>query len=182
MPHVWLIAGYTGTGKTTAAHLLAKNLPNARLTAFANQVKDEVATLYGLDRSLLDTQEGKARIYAGITTYRDLLIAHSADMKRISSNPAIWAEHVKQEILQSPEIENWVVHDWRYKAEYECLASFQDIHLHIFRIRTKAPPPIEAQVSEHELDTFPIETIVWNTGSIQELEQNLIQDILSLEK
>jgi hypothetical protein len=176
MPHVWLLAGYAGSGKTTAAYLLAKHLPKSRLLAFADRVKDEVAEQYGLPRPLLDTQEGKASLYKDTQTVRDLLIQLSAERKHTMNNPAIWAEYVKKE-LQNPDIEHWIVHDWRYKAEYDCMKSVPDIVLHTLRIQTHRAPPTHP--SERELDDQPIETTVWNTGSLEELEATLFQATLT---
>ena len=178
MVHIWLIAGYAGSGKTTAAGILETLLPNSAITAFAKRVKDEVAAIHAIPRTLLETQEGKAMQITPTNTARDLLIEHAAAKKEDTHNPAIWAEYVKEEILQNPTVANWILHDWRYVEEYDCLATVPGSILHTIRIQTNKSP--STSPSEHELDNANIQTIVWNTGSVEEFAATLRREVLRL--
>jgi hypothetical protein len=176
MVHIWLIAGYAGSGKTTAAGILEKILPNSATTAFAKRVKDEVAATHAIPRTLLETQEGKAMQITPTKTARDLLIEYAAAKKEETQNPAIWAEYVKEEILQNPTVANWILHDWRYVEEYDCLTTVPGSTLHTIRIQTNKPS--SSSPSEHELDNTHIQTIVWNTGSLEEFAYTLRKEVL----
>jgi hypothetical protein len=174
--HIWLLHGYAGSGKDTAGTLLKDMLPNSALTSFAAAVKDEVAAMYELDRTLLDTQAGKQKwLYFADGSHkqvRTLLIEHGEGQKRIHGNPAFWAERV-----QKPECQNWIFTDWRFLAELETLRRrFPDAAIHTVRIHR---PDIEtlATPTEHELDAFPSEFMVENSGSLLFLA-NQLRDIL----
>ena len=175
--NIWLLAGYAGSGKTTAATYVQSHLPNSRMTAFASRVKDDVAKQYGLERALLDTQEGKASFVAGTTkTVRDCLIEYAAEHKVSMNNPGIWALYVKGEIERSPQIGHWILHDWRYLAEYTVLQSIPNAHIHTVRIRKSCVQPLES-ASEHELDSTKTEYVIDNDGSMDEL-RDAVQRII----
>jgi hypothetical protein len=161
MQHIWLIAGYAGSGKDTTADLLM-NLLGANTvgrSAFADAVKDDVAAIYDLDRASLNTQEGKALLLEG-RTVRQLLIQHAESAKR-EYGPAIWAEK-----LQAPKVTHWILSDWRFMEEFTTMrARFPQANLHTVRV---VRPTIEASTSytEHELDDFPCQHTIDNTGSL----------------
>jgi len=168
---IWLFTGYAGSGKTTTAEYFKSKMPSARLTAFAKRVKDEVSVHYNLDRTLLDTQEGKATFleHEG-KTVRDLLIAHSAQHKEETKHPGIWAYYVKEEMFEHPDVEHWILHDWRYIAELETLQAYQSvctIRIVNPRIQSSTSP------SEHELDGFPTDVTIRNDGTLEDLYQQV---------
>lgn len=166
--NIILLAGYAGSGKTTAATILLKHVPKGKCTAFAKQVKDDVAAKYNIDRELLDTQEGKATFYNELITYRDLLIEYSAKVKENTQNPGIWAEKVKEEILKEPSVQTWILHDWRYLAELDVLSKIPGAVIHTIRLirdnKSSNSP------SEHELDRTPVDRMIWNIGTIDSLD------------
>jgi dephospho-CoA kinase len=165
--NIWLLAGYAGSGKTSSAELFQKYLPYSKTTAFAKRVKDDVAALYELDRESLETQEGKAACVGG-KTVRDILIEYSAKHK-LETNPAIWAEYVKQEILESSTIQNWIIHDWRYTAEYQTMLSILSATVITVRV-VKSSVKVLDTPSEHELDNTVTDYIIHNNGSFQDLD------------
>ena len=168
--NIWLLAGYAGSGKTTAGKILQSILPSSKILAFADKVKDFVSQKYQIDRNLCDTQEGKKSIL-GEKTLRQHLIDYSASHKVETKNQAIWATYIYTEMLKFPHIENWILHDWRYIEEYDFLRSIQGT-IHTIRILNPSIDPLQ-DASEHQLDTFPTDSIVMNDGGIDILERNI---------
>lgn len=171
--HIWLLRGYAGSGKDTAATILAR-LTNGTISSFASAVKDEVAMMYEFKREVLDTQEGKQRYvhFANGTskTLRDLLIEHGQGQKQRNKDPQYWAKR-----LQAPPTTHWILSDWRFVAEKECLeyrfpeATFHTVHIQRDSIQAMATE------TEHELDGQPCQFVWPNNGTLQDLE-HVVQD------
>ena len=175
--HIWLLAGYAGSGKTTAGNILHTLLANSCMTAFAKKVKDCVASHYELDRDLCDTQEGKASIVIGNTSVRQLLIEYSLQQKQIH-NDAYWANFVKEEIVANPSVD-WIIHDWRYLAEYVTIQTIPNAIVHTIRIHNPRVQGIKVP-SEQELDTFPMSILV-NDGTLEDLT-NRLHDLIDTDR
>ena len=176
---IWLIAGYSGSGKTEAAKQMLEILPASTSTTFAKCVKDDVSTIYNIQRDTLETQEGKA---AYIDTYespsseenekdcrktaRDLLISHSSTMKTLYGDD-IWAKYVASEIQSVYALyKHIVVHDWRYIDEYDTLRSrFPLATIKTVRIIRSSVRPMNVP-SEHELDDFNTDIVLHNDTTI----------------
>lgn len=177
--HIWLLAGYAGSGKDTSGSILQSllNSSHVHLSAFAASVKDEVAELYSLPRTSLDTQVGKQ---AWIETadgsqiqVRSLLIQHGQGKKQETGNPYIWAERVHP----PSETKHWILTDWRFIGELECLKRrFPTAAIHTLRILKSDIKPLTSE-TEHELDQYMCNFIVDNSGSILYLA-NQLQTIL----
>ena len=171
LQHIWLFCGYAGSGKDTAAVLLASLVPCQR-NSFAGAVKDEVSILYEFERAYLDTEAGKNRLikFADGTfkTVRQLIIDHAESQKQETGNPAYWAEK-----LQAPTTPHWILSDWRFLAE---LASFRtrfpDAKIHTVRVVRPGVEPL-ATHTEHELDGFGCEHLLQNSGSLLYLSSQL---------
>lgn len=174
--HIWLLAGYAGSGKTTAGEMLHTLLPQSCMTAFAKEVKNQVAEVYKLPRGSMDTQEGKATfVEIEQKTVRQLLVEHAAWMKQVYDSPGIWAEYVCREIKAQPDIEHWILHDWRYIAELRTLQTqFPNARMYTLRIQSSRTQ-LSNCPSEHELDSFQVQHTVSNDGSLAELRMTLLQ-------
>ena len=168
---IWLFAGYAGSGKTTSAEYFATKMPSARVTAFAKRVKDEVSSQYNIDRTLFDTQEGKATFLEDHgKTIRDLLIEHSAQHKEETHNPGIWAFYIKEELYEHPLVQHWIIHDWRYIAELKTLQAYHSVcTIRIVNSRIQA----SQSPSEHELDGISTDVIIQNDGTLEELYKKI---------
>jgi hypothetical protein len=160
--HIWFLHGYAGSGKDTTADLMKVLLgPSVHISSFASAVKDEVAQLYGLERPLLDTQEGK-QSYVGNKTVRDLLIEHAESAKQTSGNPAIWASRI---MPPPPETLHWIFSDWRFMSELTTIRErFPDADIHTVRIVRPSVKPMTSH-TEHELDEYPCKYVMENSGS-----------------
>ena len=126
--HIWMFCGYAGSGKTHAARHLQSLLNPATtfVIAFADAVKDDVAAMYQIPRTLFDTQEGKASLVKtpdGKRKARDLLIDYSLAMKEAYGD-AVWAEEVVRRIrsvVERRRIEHIIIHDLRFTAEVDTM-------------------------------------------------------------
>ena len=171
---VYLISGYIGSGKSTAGILLQGLMPDAITVAFGDAVKDDIARIYNFDRRLCDSQLGKLTPIVtpdGVTkTIRQLLIEHSAHMKCIKQDNGIWAKIVAEGM--SSEF-NWIIHDWRYKKEYEVLKEhFPDATLITIRINRSGVTPL-TDPSEHDLDDYTFQYVIDNDGTRVDLRRKI---------
>jgi hypothetical protein len=191
--HIWMFCGYAGSGKTHAAKHL-QSIINAEagavaqsaatyVSAFADAVKDDVAAIYNLPRTLFDTQEGKASLVQtpdGEFTARDLLIMYSLSMKEAYGD-SIWAEEVVRRIRAVTEhqsIEHVIIHDLRFTAELELMYkefnSSTNFVLHTIRIiRPLAAAATAAAASEHNLDKYIADINIENNGTVEELNSKI---------
>jgi len=162
--NIFLISGFSGAGKSTVARQLLALRPASQLTAFAKTAKDWVACKYGIDRELFDTQEGKAKVVEsahGIFNVRDLLIIHAEAAKQRHGKD-VWAKGLVDEIKSKPEIQDWIVEDWRFPNEYTVLReAFWSAKIH--RIRVVNNTVTAYNKDEQLLATEPIHVILDNT-------------------
>ncbi len=168
--HIWLFSGYAGSGKDTAAQLLVPLLgdSNATIGSFAGAVKDEVATLYGIPRHLLDSQQGKAQFHESGLTYRQLLIEHAEGEKKRTQNPSIWATRI-----QAPPTSHWILSDWRFLDELLHIRfRFPKAAIHTVRITRPSVHPSNSY-TEHELDSAIFDTVLDNSGSLLHLTKQI---------
>ena len=181
--HIWMFCGYAGSGKTHAAHHLQSllNPTTTYVTAFADAVKDEVASIYKIPRTLFDTQEGKASLVKtpdGKRTARELLIDYSLAMKQ-AYGEAVWAEEVVSRICYIVErrcIEHIIIHDLRFTAEVETIYNKFDSSdtfvLHTIRI--VRPSVVSLPIpSEHNLDDYKANVCIVNNGTVEELHSKI---------
>jgi hypothetical protein len=188
--HIWMFCGYAGSGKTAAANLLRSLLdPHSTYTiAFADAVKDDVATLYNLPRPMFDTQEGKASIVKtpdSERTARELLIEYSLKMK-LAQGYDVWAKKVAHNIHNKVEtccrIKHVIIHDWRFIAEIDTIiCEFPQPKFILHTIRIERPSVKSMHIpSEHEIDTYTTEITLTNEGTIDDLNQKVCKLIQSI--
>lgn len=171
---VYLLAGYAGSGKTTAGALLEKLIPDVRTIAFADAVKKEVAELYNFPHELCFSQSGKASVVYEGKTVRQLLIEHSYEKKQLYGAD-VWAQKVVNTI-KSVKDTNWIIHDWRYVEEYNCLRRNLDAKLITMRIVRSSVLPLDIP-SEHDLDNTPVDFTIYNDSNIIDLQNQLFNKL-----
>lgn len=175
--NIYLLSGYIGSGKSTAGILLQGLIPDAITIAFGDAVKDDIARIYKFDRRLCDSQLGKmttVETQGGPKTIRQLLISHSAYMKEKSNDPGVWARIVADTMSESF---SWIIHDWRYKIEYDILREkFPEANIYTIRIERSGITPLD-DPSEHDLDDYTFEYTFKNDGSRAELRSELIRTL-----
>jgi hypothetical protein len=177
MTTLFLLTGYAGSGKTTAGDLLVELLSPyaAKKAAFADDVKLVAAKHYGFPVSLAFTQEGKRSIVhtaEGPKTVRDCLIDYSLEMKKLHGED-VWARRVVERIFTISVEVPWVLHDWRYLEEAQCLKrSLDPARLVTIRIVRPGICPLDTP-SEHELDGMATSHTIVNNGSLVDLRRQL---------
>jgi hypothetical protein len=176
---LWFISGYSKSGKTTVGDLLTEIIKGHH-TTFAKAVKDDISRITGIERTLLETQEGKEALYIGGKTGRQLLIEHAAAEKERTENPAFWAVKVGDEIASASDNVDWVLSDWRYKAEIAYLRErFPERRSVTIHIERPGNMP-SSSPSEHELDDETFDYTILNSGSLLYLGaqiQNIVWDL-----
>ncbi len=166
---ILLISGYAGSGKDTFAdyfiEMCEKNNSSYKRYAFADKVKEEVSNMFKIPIDTFFTQAGKKSIVEtkeGPKTCRELLIEHSALMKRVISND-YWAKLVCTEIDTTKDF--ILITDWRYNVEYESVHSYFGEHT-IITVRIINPSvSILSDSSEHELDLRVFNYVINNNSS-----------------
>lgn len=168
MKIIWL-SGFAGAGKDTVASILVKKYDYHRV-AFADHLKDFTAELYGFDRALCDTNEGKKTVVLNGNTVRDLLIKESAEAK--TKNIHIFAEKALMTMLETKK-ELIVISDWRYPHEYEYITGLLPSAQHT-TIRITRPNLPSLQIpSEHALDNWTFDHELVNT-KLRDLEKDIV--------
>lgn len=122
-----LLAGWSQAGKDTLGSRLVAEHEFKRF-AFADPVKDAAAELYGFDRRLADTQEGKATtvqprnwLMPAGRTVRDWIIQVGEERKKVHG-AGIWAEKIAERIMAAPTFRGrYVITDWRFPEELVAL-------------------------------------------------------------
>jgi hypothetical protein len=165
-----MLTGWSGCGKDAAATLMIEEMHFARF-AFADAVKEECATLYGLpldrfyhgkDRTL----ERPVISWPSARTPRDLLLLHAADARK--KDDSLYARMVAHAIKDS-DAQRIVISDWRHHVEMETLrANFPDAQIITVRIMRTAVTQ-RPEHNEHELDGVPPHITIHNDGSISDL-------------
>jgi len=169
-----LLTGWSGCGKDAAAALMAEEMHFTRF-AFADAVKQECATLYGL--SVERFHLGKDRpldhtipLYPTARTPRELLLLHAADMR--AKDDALYARIVANEIRDSAT-RRVVISDWRYRVELTTIRA-ELPHARLITIRIQRPGIQQSpHPSEHELDTVRADVTLHNDGCISDLRDRL---------
>lgn len=162
-----LLSGWSGAGKdTVGARLVAEH--EFKRYAFADPVKDVAAALYGFDRRLADTQEGKATVVpqrnwlmpAG-RTVREWVIQVGEDRKKVHGG-GIWAQKIAAQILDAPSFRGrYVLTDWRFPEELVALQEALPQGAEFYPVRLVRPgqrvSPV-GSITEYSLSGFPMPT------------------------
>ena len=163
---IFLIAGWSGAGKDTAADFLVKE-HNFTKFAFADAAKQATSEEYGFPISWTKTQEGKKETITLDTnttlSVRELIIKYANTQRE--NNPYIWAEDVAKKIKNSNS-KNIVISDWRFLDELIGLQrSLPEATLIPLQIVSRGQyiSPI-ADATEYGLLGFPFSLIIENPG------------------
>lgn len=182
---VVLISGKIGSGKSTFAAMLEKNLGNkCEVMSFAKPLKDFCKAVYSPVTDLINgTIDYDSLRYKNIYTkpenwYEDkipltrlLLQITGTDIVR-SIDPDFWTKQMAKSIRFSNR-SVILVPDWRFKNERSAMEN----HFSTMSIRVARPGTENGtHVSETELDDFVFNHTVKNQGTLTDL-QKLADDI-----
>jgi len=183
---VIMLSGWMQSGKDTVGDYLCASFGFRRF-AFADVLKDEVATTYNIPRSHLDDQELKSRIHfsSGLKV-REILIRHGQERRQQDAD--YWINKVIDNIEEATNQEEFprnkiVITDWRFPNEYATMKKYLDKNhddvLFGWRInRWKEAPLVDP--TEISLDAFPFDRVFANFGTIEELQAQIRETMYSI--
>lgn len=149
------LSGKIGTGKTTLANLICKQIHGMSRISFADALRHEVSACYGVPMEWMLTQEGKARVVdkdvAGghAVTVRDLLQMHGVFRREMDRD--YWVKKTGDILTQN---HHFIIDDVRFNNEAALVHLFGGIMLRIDTFPGWEPVPGAGHVSETALDLY----------------------------
>lgn len=129
------ICGLIGSGKGTVADILV-DYHNFQKISFADKLKDGVAQVFGWDRSMLEGDTDRSRLWREKVdefwtketgreiTPRLVLQEFGTDCMRMGFYDGIWVSLVKKHMLDNPHI-NYVIPDVRFPNEMKMIRELE---------------------------------------------------------
>ena len=177
---IFLLSGWSGSGKDAVGSILGTY--GFQRLAFADALKVQVAEELNIPLQWTHTQHGKRLMVRG-KTVRDHLIQRGQEIRIEQGDPGYFAKKACEEIKDD---KHYVITDWRLFAEYTVMKEFcisKNIILVTIRIvRTgQETSYVKDSLTEHELNTFPFDVTVRNTGaSMSDLQEELVMKLKGL--
>lgn len=162
--------GYAGSGKDTAAKLLAQSFPTVRFSnqKFAAKLKEAFTLLTG--RTYIDTQEFKNTLLPEFGfTVREFLL-RMGDGCRETVHKDIWVNSL---LAHYDRGQNWIVTDCRYKSEVLAIENLNPLAI-VRIVRPDNPYPVINHITEYGLDDIEFPTII-NDGDEEQLHSKIIE-------
>lgn len=125
------VCGLIGSGKGTVADILV-DYHNFQKISFADKLKDGVASVFGWDRSLLEGDTDRSRLWrekpdefwsnetGKEITPRLVLQLFGTECMRDGFDKNVWVLCVKKHMLENPHV-NYVIPDVRFPNEMEMI-------------------------------------------------------------
>lgn len=178
-PPVLLLSGWSGSGKDAVGTILTKKYGYKRL-AFADYLKELVASEYSIPLEWTYTEEGKGKIVRDGLRVRDILIKRGQEIRKENTNEAFFAEKVAKQIIdEHTYVEGFVITDWRLPIEYYTIEKACNmIGIKVYKVRVKRngqfTSPVNDQLTETSLDRWVFDTYIYNSGdSIANLQKEI---------
>lgn len=162
---VVLLSGWSQSGKDTVGTRLMLEHGFHRF-AFADPVKDVAAQQYGFDRTLADSQEGKASVVAPRNffmpagrTVREWVIHVGEERKRVHGG-GCWAREIAGRLKATASFDKrFVLTDWRFPEELVALQQALPATTEFYPVRLVRPgqrvSPV-GSMTEYALSGFPM--------------------------
>jgi dephospho-CoA kinase len=165
-----MLAGPISVGKDETANFLVSSQGYIKFS-FAEALKEFTSKKYNFDTSLCHTQEGKRSIIKSEgETVRNLLIREAGSWRDLDEN--VWIDIVIDRILKETDTtQKIVISDFRYPNEYLEIKKVFDDTTTVKIVREGVD--ISDLESEHLLDRFVFDTILFNNGTKEELCHSL---------
>lgn len=192
MPKLIAVSGWKGAGKDTIGlHLM--NEYGYRPISFAYELKNMVASIYGVERSWMDDRTKKDmplmnmpaiptdafsrtihemlrdELSSGYWTPRALCILEGSVKRSVYAN--YWVKKVVEIVLKD-HTHNYVITDMRYSNEADVLKMFIPSTLTL-RVERADHSITTQDPSERDLDTYKFDRTVHNIGTIPDLFRNI---------
>lgn len=164
-PKIVILSGWLQAGKDTMGEVLCKRFGFKRY-AFADVMKDELASVLKIDRKLLDCGKGKKLVHEG-KTIRQHLIDYGQGKRK--EDPYVWVKKVCEKINKDkPQLV--VITDWRMPNEIEgVIKEFGHDNVISCRINRWIEPPLK-DYTELALDDFPFDHVISNIFDLDFLD------------
>jgi hypothetical protein len=161
------IAGKKGSGKTTLAKIIKKNTSCVELS-FADPIKDMLGFGLNLSNDQLrgDQKEVVDDLY-GVTP-RHLMQTLGTDWGR-SIDPDLWVNIMREKVDPFGLI-SVVIDDIRYENEADFIRE-AGVLIHIYRMGGT----VDDHSSESGINVKATDTIIYNNGSLQQLEEKMTE-------
>jgi hypothetical protein len=186
------ICGFQGSGKDTLANILIKKYGYTKMS-FAGAVKDVCATIFGWDREMLEGITPESRKWRenidvwwakrlGIHNFtpRWAMQQIGTDVFRNHFHNDIWIASIEKKIS---ELSGVVITDGRFPNEIEAIRKMGGTIIHLKTdnmpywyesvLNGFASPPINIHSSEYNWIFTKPDFIIENTGTIEDLEDNI---------
>ena len=134
-------AGGAGSGKDTAASFLIEQDPERFVrVAFADKLKEATAVLFGIDKKILDTEEGKSTLidkeWFDDMTYRWFLQLLGTEGVRNNVDKNFWVKLLMRHITNlKTKTKTFIVTDVRFPNEKEAIECRGGIVYNIIRVK-----------------------------------------------
>ncbi len=175
-PTILLLSGWAGSGKDAVAAILVRD-HQFRRVAFADALKQDAATRTGIPLNDFHTAAKNEPLKHPVPAFptahtpRDVILQLALQMR--AENPDIYSDTVIAEMAES-DGDRFVVADWRYKREYARMREMCPPSAKILRVRIVRPGLIPSEdPSEHDLDTEPMDIVLDNDGSLDDLTKHV---------
>lgn len=148
------LTGYAGSGKDTLCAAMLNLHPYAVRYAFADALKEEVATAFGTTVEFIEENK---------LIFRELL--QSWGVTRRSYGPDYWVEQVAKSISEdAPKVA--IVTDVRFLNEATWIKQSGGSLVRVVRPGNGA---VNGHISEHELSNYAVDCEVINDGTLEDL-------------
>jgi hypothetical protein len=164
------LIGYAQSGKDTTANILIKEYGYSRL-AFADKVKD---LLYAVNPMVACSPSGYLKDLVDLVGWDEA--KQEPQVRRLLQDLGlggrdvfgknVWVNELERSIIQTNN-HNLVITDVRFKNEADKIKQLGGRLWRIKRVDTSAA---NSHVSEVELDGYPVDQIIKNDGSLEDLE------------
>lgn len=158
------ISGKIGSGKDTVANILSNMYPNVKILHFGDSLKDIISIVFNINRSILDTQEGKKAVYPKLGITNREILQKLGSLFRQTFYENIWIDNVLDKITSDNIV--YVIADVRYPNEKKAIEDAGGI---VIRIERPGIPTID-HISETALDNAEFHKVIYNDGNIEQLE------------
>jgi len=157
-PPVIGLVGRAGSGKDTICGFIREMLPTARRLAFADALKDELASVLGVDRSFIDQNKH---------ALRGLLQTYGTDYRRQFSGEDYWVRQAEASLKDCLEegVSPVVFTDVRFENEAELVKNCGGILLLVQRPVAST----RSHASEDLPDKIDPDYTLWNRDSLDDL-------------
>lgn len=181
---ILMLSGWMQSGKDTVGAILCESF-NFERFAFADALKDDVSEAFGIDRTSLDTSEGKEKAHDPKTgvTVRDVLITHGEEKRAEDAHH--WVKKVARGLQQrmdngSPAA-RVVITDWRFPSEFEGVEKHlgASYRIQTWRVNRFLCPPL-SHSTETALDVFPFDVVIDNSADVGRLRDTVLQSVYAM--